>query len=107
FDNGTHWQSFQLNLPNVPITDIKVHHKDLVVATQGRAFWILDNITALHQITATTSASEVRLLKPRDGYRTRIAANVLGPNIEYYLPTIPSGPVAIDIPAVSRAPDTR
>ena len=97
FDNGTHWQSFQLNLPNVPITDIKVHHKDLVVATQGRAFWILDNITALHQITATTSASVVRLLKPRDGYRTRIAANVLGPNIEYYLPTIPSGPVAIDI----------
>jgi photosystem II stability/assembly factor-like uncharacterized protein len=97
FDSGTHWQSFQLNLPNVPITDIKVHHKDLVVATQGRAFWILDNITALHQITATTSVSEIRLLKPRDGYRTRIAANVLGPNIEYYLPTTPNGPVAIDI----------
>src|SRR3954452_6627012 len=97
FDNGTHWQSFQLNLPNVPITDIKVHHKDLVVATQGRAFWILDNVSALHQIAATTSASEVRLLKPRDGYRTRVGANVLGPNIEYYLPTIPNGPVAIDI----------
>ena len=97
FDNGTDWQSFQLNLPNVPITDIKVHHKDLIVATQGRAFWILDNITALHQITATTSASEVRLLKPRDGYRTRSAAHVLGPNIEYYLPTIPNGPVTIDI----------
>jgi photosystem II stability/assembly factor-like uncharacterized protein len=97
FDNGIDWQSFQLNLPNVPIADIKVHHKDLVVATQGRAFWILDNISALHQIAATTSASEVRLLKPRDGYRTRVAANVLGPNIEYYLPTIPNGPVAIDI----------
>ena len=40
FDNGAHWQSFQLNLPVTPITDIKVHHKDLVVATQGRAFWI-------------------------------------------------------------------
>ena len=36
-----------------PITDIKVHHKDLVVATQGRAFWILDNISALHQIGAS------------------------------------------------------
>jgi hypothetical protein len=37
FDNGGHWQSFQLNLPNVPINDIKVHKKDLVVATQGRS----------------------------------------------------------------------
>ena len=52
FDNGAHWQPFQLNLPATPITDIKVHHKDLVVATQGRAFWILDNLSALHQIDA-------------------------------------------------------
>ena len=51
FDNGAHWQPFQLNLPNVPITDIKVHHKDLVVATQGRSFWILDDISPLHQLT--------------------------------------------------------
>ncbi len=52
FDNGAHWQPFQLNMPNVPINDIKVHKKDLVVATQGRAFWILDNLTSLHQIDA-------------------------------------------------------
>ena len=52
FDNGGHWQPFQLNLPNVPITDIKVHRKDLVVSTQGRAFWILDNLSALHQTLA-------------------------------------------------------
>ena len=45
FDNGAHWQPFQLNLPQMPITDIKVHQKDLVVATQGRAFWILDNMS--------------------------------------------------------------
>ncbi|HEU4939867.1 MAG TPA: hypothetical protein VFT39_25640 [Vicinamibacterales bacterium] len=97
FDNGAHWQSFQLNLPNVPITDIKVHHKDLVVATQGRAFWILDNVTALHQLTARTTSTDVRLYKPRDGYRTRIAPAVLGPNIDYYLPAAPAGPVTIDI----------
>jgi len=97
FDNGAHWQSFQLNLPNVPITDIKVHHKDLVVATQGRAFWILDNVTALHQLTARTTATDVRLYKPRDGYRTRIAPAVLGPNIDYYLPGAPAGSVTIDI----------
>ena len=46
FDNGGHWQPFNLNLPQVPINDIKVHHKDLVVATQGRAIWILDNLSA-------------------------------------------------------------
>ena len=97
FDNGAHWQAFQLNLPNVPITDIKVHRKDLVVSTQGRAFWILDNLTALHQLTPQTTSTEARLLKPRDGYRTRVAAGVLGPNIEYYLPSVPAGPVTIEI----------
>jgi len=97
FDNGGHWQSLQLNLPNVPITDIKVHRKDLVVATQGRAFWILDNITPLHQLTAQTTSTDVRLLKSRDGYRTRTAPTVLGPNIDYYLPSVPSGPVTIEI----------
>jgi photosystem II stability/assembly factor-like uncharacterized protein len=97
FDNGGHWQSFQLNLPNVPITDIKVHRKDLVVSTQGRAFWILDNITALQQLTPQTTTTEIRLLKPRDGYRTRIAPTVLGPNVDYYLPSVPSGPVTIEI----------
>jgi photosystem II stability/assembly factor-like uncharacterized protein len=97
FDNGGHWQSFQLNLPNVPVTDIKLHHKDLVVSTQGRAFWILDNISALHQLTPRLSTSEVHLFKPRDGYRTRLSPTVLGPTIEYYLPTAPTGAVTIEI----------
>jgi photosystem II stability/assembly factor-like uncharacterized protein len=97
FDNGAHWQTFTLNLPNVPITDIKVHKKDLVIATQGRSFWILDNITSLHEIGAKTTASETRLLAPRDGYRTRVAPGVLGPNIEYFLPAAVSGPVIIEI----------
>jgi photosystem II stability/assembly factor-like uncharacterized protein len=57
FDNGSHWQSFQLNLPNIPISDIKVHHKDLVVSTQGRALWILDNVTSLHQLTSQTKST--------------------------------------------------
>ena len=50
FDNGGHWQSFQMNLPVTPVTDIKIAHKDLVLSTQGRSFWILDNLTPLHQI---------------------------------------------------------
>ena len=70
FDNGAHWQSFQLNLPNVPITDIKVHQKDLVVATQGRAFWILDNISLAASDRPRRSRDRAYLYKPRDGYRT-------------------------------------
>jgi hypothetical protein len=103
FDNGAHWQPFQLNLPNVPITDIKVHRKDLIVSTQGRAFWILDNLTALHQLTPQTISTEVRLLTPRDGYRTRVAPDELGPGIEYYLPSVPAAPVTIEIVDASGA----
>ncbi|HYT69093.1 MAG TPA: hypothetical protein VEL51_21905 [Vicinamibacterales bacterium] len=97
FDNGGHWQPFQLNLPQVPITDIKVHHKDLVVTTQGRAFWILDNVSALHQITVQETPGSAHLYKPRDGYRTRVSPNLLGPNVDYYLPASASGPVTIEI----------
>jgi photosystem II stability/assembly factor-like uncharacterized protein len=97
FDNGAHWQSFQLNLPHVPITDIRVHRKDLVIATQGRAMWILDNISSLHQIDAQSSASTVRLYVPRDGYRTRTGAEFVGPTIEYFLPAEPAGEVKIEI----------
>jgi photosystem II stability/assembly factor-like uncharacterized protein len=97
FDNGSHWQSFQLNLPNIPISDIKVHRKDLIVSTQGRAFWILDNISSLHQLTSRTKPSDVQLFKPRDGYRTRVSPSNLGPVIEYYLPNQATEPVIIDV----------
>jgi photosystem II stability/assembly factor-like uncharacterized protein len=96
FDNGSHWQSFQLNLPNVPVTDIKLHNKDLIVSTQGRAFWIVDDISALHQLTPAVSTSDIHLFKPRDGYRTRVAPANLGPTIEYYLPAVAS-PVILEI----------
>jgi photosystem II stability/assembly factor-like uncharacterized protein len=96
-DNGRRWQSFQLNMPNVPINDIKVHHKDLVIATQGRAIWIYDNLSALHQMTAQVSATAPYLFKPRDGYRTRTSPDRLGPQIEYYLPSVPTGPVVMEI----------
>ncbi|HKG79604.1 MAG TPA: hypothetical protein VKA78_09295, partial [Pyrinomonadaceae bacterium] len=97
FDNGAHFQPFQLNLPNVPVTDIKVHHKDLIVSTQGRAIWILDNLTSLHQLSSQVKGSEVQLFKPRDGYRTRAGAANLGPVVEYYLPSAPADAVAIEI----------
>jgi photosystem II stability/assembly factor-like uncharacterized protein len=97
FDNGGHWQPFQMNLPNVPVTDIKLHNHDLVVATQGRAFWIIDDISALHQLGPQTTTSDAYLFKPRDGYRTRVAPVNLGPALEYYLPANVTGPVTLDI----------
>ncbi|MGZ5436971.1 MAG: WD40/YVTN/BNR-like repeat-containing protein [Pyrinomonadaceae bacterium] len=96
FDNGGHWQPFQLNLPNVPVTDIKVHHKDLIVSTQGRAFWILDHISSLHQLSPQIASGDVHLFDPRDGYRTRVAPANLGPAIEYYLPANIPGVVTIE-----------
>ena len=97
FDNGAQWQPFQMNLPNVPVTDIKVHRKDLVVSTQGRAIWILDNLTSLHQLSPQHVRSQIHLFKPRDGYRTRVNPTNLGPVIEYYLPSARSNAVVIEI----------
>jgi photosystem II stability/assembly factor-like uncharacterized protein len=96
FDNGAHWQPFQLNLPNVPVSDIKVHRNDLIVSTQGRAIWVLDNITSLHQISSAKPADTI-LFKPRDGYRTRVNPANLGPVVDYYLPSAPAHSVVIEI----------
>lgn len=69
FDNGANWQSLQLNLPQVPITDLHVRQDDLVVATQGRSLWILDDLTPLHQLDDAATKAPVTLLKPRDVIR--------------------------------------
>ena len=97
FDDGARWQSFGLNVPHVPINDIRVHRKDLIVATQGRAIWILDDLSPLHQIGPQISAAAVHLYKPRDGYRTRNGADRLGPTFQYYLPAAPAGAVRLEI----------
>jgi photosystem II stability/assembly factor-like uncharacterized protein len=97
FDNGAHWQSFQLNLPNTPITDLKLHQKNLIVSTQGRSIWMIDNVTPLHQLAATTASAGPVMFKPRDGYRTRVNADRLGPTVDYYLPTVPTGAVVMEI----------
>lgn len=96
FDNGAHWQSFQLNMPNVPINDIKVHRKDLVIATQGRGMYILDNLSALHQITPQAQTAGFAVYTPRDGYRIAMGGAWLGPQVDYYLPS-PVDTVRIDV----------
>jgi hypothetical protein len=70
FDDGGVWQDLQLNLPEVPVTDLRVRQKDLVVSTQGRSLWILDDLTPLHQISAAAAEADVHLYDPRDPYRS-------------------------------------
>jgi len=97
FDNGEHWQPFDLNMPNVPITDIRVHDKDLIVTTQGRAMWVLDNISVLHQIRPTSPVEFPFFAEPRDGYRTDVSPGTLGPTFDYYLPAVPTGEITLEI----------
>jgi len=112
FDNGDHWQSFELNLPVTSVRDLVVHGDDLVVATFGRAFWVLDNITSLRQLDPQMTASEVWLFRPATAYRVRQgrdqgtelpfdepqAANPLeGAVIDYYLKDKPAMPVQLEI----------
>jgi len=69
FDDGDHWQSLQLNLPTVSIHDLVIHGDDLVVATHGRAFWILDNITPLRQVHDVAKAESASLYRPATAIR--------------------------------------
>jgi photosystem II stability/assembly factor-like uncharacterized protein len=71
FDNGAHWHPFQQNLPATPVTDIKFGHNDLVLSTQGRAFWIMDNVTPLRQLDAKVASSQVTLFRPEEAVRGR------------------------------------
>ena len=69
FDAGTSWQSLQRNLPAVPVYYMLVKNNDLVLATHGRGFWIMDNLTDLRQITREVTAASVHLFEPVPTYR--------------------------------------
>ena len=69
FDDGASWQSLRRNLPLVPIHDLAVKEGDLIAATHGRSFWILDDLSALRQLNPETTRSAARLFKPRQVYR--------------------------------------
>ncbi len=97
FDDGAKWQSLQLNLPHVPITDIEVHEKDLVISTQGRSFWILDDLSPLHQIKASQLADENVAFEPRPAIRTNVRGYQA--KLHFYLQQEPSKkqPLTINI----------
>ena len=71
FDDGDHWQPFQLNLPRVPVSDLEVHQGDLIASTEGRAYWILDDLSSLEQLAAQASqvaSAGTYLFEPRKAY---------------------------------------
>ena len=86
YDDGESWNSFQKNLPIVPITDITIKDNSLIIATQGRGIWILDDLTVLHQINSNTENNEMNLFTPKDSYRMRGSggdkSKVAGTNLE-------------------------
>jgi photosystem II stability/assembly factor-like uncharacterized protein len=70
FDDGAHWQSLQYKLPTVPVTDLLVHDNALIAATQGRGFWMLDDIEPLRQLTPEIAAKTSYLFTPPMTWRT-------------------------------------
>ena len=102
FDNGRRWQPLQQNLPATPVTDLRVHRDDLVIATMGRSFWIMDDVSPLRQLAATASGTTgtqgsrgqgVGVSVPTDsGGRPAVGAALTIP-----LGTVPSQQAAIDL----------
>jgi photosystem II stability/assembly factor-like uncharacterized protein len=108
-NDGKTWESFNQNVPITPITDIKVYREDLVLSTMGRGFWVLDNVTSLHQDGIGVKSTKAKLFKPKDTIRFRQPSGMRGsgggvpnyprPNvvIDYSLPDGFKGKVQLDI----------
>ncbi len=111
-DDGDHWQSLQLNLPTVTVTDLEIHGEDLVASTYGRALWILDDVTPLRQLDSKWPQSDAYLLRPRNVVRARWdnyqdtplpPETPAGDNppdgaiINYFLKSVPTGNIKLSI----------
>jgi photosystem II stability/assembly factor-like uncharacterized protein len=77
YDDGDHWESLSLNLPDVQISDLVVEDNDLVIATHGRGFYVLDNIAPVRDARAMTTAAEAYLFKPGDAIRGAGGATII------------------------------
>ncbi len=112
FNDGDDWQSLQLNLPPASMRDLAIHGDDLIVATHGRSFWVLDDITALRQMTERVAQSDAHLFRPAEAIRMHhgndyaspmprdeaLAENPpVGAMLDYYLKTAAAGAVVIEI----------
>jgi len=112
FDDGDHWQSLQLNLPHTSMRDLWIHGDDLIVATHGRSFWILDDIAPLREAANSFAGEDAHLFPPAPAYRVQRDTNTdtpLPPDepaaanppdgavIDYYLARNASTPVTLEI----------
>lgn len=109
FDDGANWRSLQLNLPTVPIHDLVVKDNDLVLATHGRSFWILDDVSPLRQFSDEVAKQDVHLYSPATAYRVQTSSDeppkpiLVGQNppagaiFYYYLKSVPKGEMTIEI----------
>jgi photosystem II stability/assembly factor-like uncharacterized protein len=111
-DDGDHWQPLQFDLPHTSMRDLWIKDNDLIVATHGRSFWILDDISPLRELNPVEATTDAFLFKPETAYRIRRSTNTdtplpidepVGQNppdgavIDYCLPESVSGPVELDI----------
>ncbi len=92
FDDGDRWQPLQLNLPTTSVRDLVIHGDDLVIATHGRSFWILDDVTPLRQMTAEVAQAAAWLFEPATAYRVRPGSDE-------------GTPVPLDEPQAANPPD--
>lgn len=112
FDDGDHWQSLALNLPNTSYRDMVVHGNDLVVGTYGRSFWILDDLSPLREVQVVTASEAVHLFQPGSAIRVRrnVGADTpfppevphavnppVGVFIDYWLKDKPGRPITIEV----------
>jgi photosystem II stability/assembly factor-like uncharacterized protein len=112
FDDGAHWLSLRLNMPATSMRDLVIKDNDIVLATHGRSFWILDDISPLRQLSPATAAEDALLYRPAPAIRVRWNMGTdtplpqeepAGENppdgavIDYYLKERSSGPVTLDI----------
>ena len=108
FNDGANWQPLQLNLPVTPVHDMIIHDDALVVATHGRSFWVLDDLSPLRQAAATIAAEDAHLFTPNTAFRTReghmnprrypIGENPQsGAILYYYLKDAPKDPAKLEL----------
>jgi hypothetical protein len=106
-DDGQGWYPFQMNLPVTPVTDIKIVEKDLALSTMGRGFWILYDLTPVHEYSDALASREVHLFKVRDAFRLYVRGGRSrspdtpqypenGVNIDYYLSKKPKSPLTLE-----------
>jgi photosystem II stability/assembly factor-like uncharacterized protein len=107
-DSGAHWQKLKLNLPTVPVHDLVVKDDDLAIATHGRAFWVLDDLTPLRKLAPADADAAAKLYAPRPAYRLRMPDSFdrrvpagenppPGAMLYYYFKTAPKDEVKLEI----------